>query len=113
MSTRWAIASHWAQLSVFDVELDTPHCFACGLEAAVVGRPGGTLRERWNTASLERAHLVDHARGGQGDAASLILLCAGCHRLMPSFGDRAGAIAWALQGSPLLRLVQQLCHTGS
>ena len=42
------------------------------------------LVRTWNAAAgvLERAHLVDSARGGTNDPANLVPLCVVCHREM-------------------------------
>lgn len=76
MPSAYRIALYWAGSDGgddFSVDLFEPHCFRC--------RRGALT---W--ASLERAHLVDRARGGTDFECNLAMLCSRCHRIMPSFG---------------------------
>jgi len=58
------IAEHWNEAI---------ECFRCGA--------GGN-----ETTTLERAHLVDRARGGLDTLANIVLLCSRCHSRMKRFG---------------------------
>ncbi|UVF60312.1 HNH endonuclease [Gordonia phage Murp] len=80
------IALYWASSDGgddFSVDLFTPHCFRC-------------RRRVHDWTDLERAHLVDRARGGTDFECNLAMLCSRCHRIMPSFGgdDAIGAMNW-------------------
>jgi HNH endonuclease len=103
MPSRWAIVSYWVQQGGFDVELDDPHCFACGL-CQPTATANGPVAARWNAAPLDRAHLQDHAQGGPEHVSNLVLLCRLCHKLMPMFQDRDKAITWVLGGCPWYRI---------
>ncbi len=88
------VAAYWAQRGgPFTVHVDMPACFACFLEARTWSR-------------LQRAHLVDRARGGLDGAQNLAMLCPLCHRVMPVFrpGQEQDAIQYILDGGyyPLL-----------
>jgi hypothetical protein len=103
MPTVANIARWWAFSDMREVDLPElkawwigwgePFCFSCGLLAPV---PDTGDWSDWNAASgmLDRAHLIDHARGGSADPSNLVLLCHGCHAYMPSFGDRHAALVW-------------------
>lgn len=74
-----------------------PMCFGC-YWLAPVSDTGGS-RKSWPRATswLDRAHLVDHARGGPDEPANIVALCHLCHDVMPSFGDRGAALTWVDQ----------------
>lgn len=42
----------------------------------------------------DRAHLVDYAFSKSVDVQEYVLLCGACHKFMPSFEDRIGAVRW-------------------
>lgn len=75
-----------------------PFCFACGWLPPV---PDG-LEESWDLAGswLDRAHLVDHARGGSSEPSNLVPLCHLCHDDMTvtvSFDRREPALRWVAE----------------
>jgi hypothetical protein len=86
------IARHWAARDTFTVDLDHPHCFGCRVET-----------DAWSNSFYERAHLVDRVWGGLDHAGNLALLCATCHRGMPTFDVDEGeaAIEWVVRGGIL------------
>lgn len=114
MPPKWSIVRLWEPLGVFDIELDVPHCWACGWEWVLPGTEGLPLRDQWNRAILERAHLVDRRRCHDDSASNLALLCQVCHLLMPSFGKWADAIAWVTHDeSPLIRFAKKAAAEAS
>lgn len=104
MASLWTVAEHWLDpdeghwqvafpelhdLSSGDL-LSEPFCFSCGMVSdAKAARTAQSLAGQWNASSgwLDRAHLVNHNRGGSGDASNLVPLCAHCHGRMPNFGE--------------------------
>lgn len=108
MPRKWSIVSLWEPLGVFDIELDVPHCWACGWEWIRPGTDDLPLRDQWNKAILQRAHLVDRHKSHDDSASNLALLCELCHLLMPSFSDWGAAIAWVTDdASPLMRFARK------
>jgi len=97
----WAIASYWAERDDwFDVLIDSPHCFACGLRG---GCPDGIPdpRARWNRArNLHRGHIVNRARDGLDGPQNLVPLCGACNTHMPVFAaeEEDDALAWIFTG---------------
>ena len=108
----WAIAEYW--LSDTDTPFCTPgdfyitgdlyriqlpHCFRCG--KWLPADNGIHEKELWNRSGswLQKAHLVDRALGGSDDTDNMVMLCAECHSVMPSFdyGERQAAIEWVLR----------------
>jgi 5-methylcytosine-specific restriction endonuclease McrA len=63
-----------------------PCCFACGFDAVRcdVSSEGW---DGWETAALDRCHLVPRALGGDESPSNLVLLCRPCHRDAPNVGD--------------------------
>jgi len=101
LPTMWKIASYWAERADwFEVIIDRPHCFACGLHGGWpddVTRP----RDRWDLSDqLERGHLVNRARDGLDGAQNLVPLCHLCNKVMPIFDVEHGgdATAWVILG---------------
>jgi hypothetical protein len=74
MPTMKTLLDHW--------EMAEPYCRKC----LVPQRLG----------VLERAHLIDHARGGLDGVQNLVPLCWDCHKRMPSFknGDETEVLQW-------------------
>jgi 5-methylcytosine-specific restriction endonuclease McrA len=83
------IATYWAErrAGVFNVDVDDPACFRCGLSVSEWGR-------------LERAHLVDRWCGGLDHEGNMAMLCCVCHKAMPWYDIDGvdGAIAWIADG---------------
>lgn len=80
------IMLYWASRDeYYDFDLFTPACFRCRRRARY-----------WS--DLDRAHLVDRARNGLDLECNIVLLCAPCHRVMPSFGvgEEGSAILWTI-----------------
>jgi hypothetical protein len=101
LPAKWAIASYWAgRDDWFDVDLEHPHCFACGLHG---GHPEDEPdpAARWNLAGrLERGHIVNRARHGLDGVQNLVPLCGDCNHFMPVFSveDDEEATAWIFAG---------------
>ena len=77
-------------------DIDFPECFACSQPV----RSKSNFKDRvknwrdvWNKASLERAHIIPHSKGGESIPSNLVLLCKDCHKENPDgrseafFGD--------------------------
>ena len=80
------VAEFWAapeRAHVFQVSMDRPECFACGL-----------MGPDW-TGWLQRAHLVTRCYGGLDHEGNLALLCEPCHADMPDFHFYEGC--WAIE----------------
>lgn len=94
----WTIARYWAQRGTFAIDLDNPHCLACGYSQELDGTPA----ERWKQAGrfLQRAHLIDRVRDGLDGPQNIIPLCGACHRAQPSYGVEQcdEVIAWIQAG---------------
>jgi hypothetical protein len=100
LPSMWRIASYWAQRAGwFDVIIDRPHCFACGVRG---GWPEDVTdpETRWSLAGLERGHIVNRARDGLDGVQNLVPLCHLCNRVMPIFDVEhdGAAIAWLIEG---------------
>jgi hypothetical protein len=111
MPSLWRIVSYWADRGTFDVDLDEPHCFACGWYE---DSDGATGKIRWGNSSrwLERAHLVARVCDGLDVPQNIVPLCGQCHRVMP---DEVGAeaIAWVQAGGAPAWLAREFEHLGS
>jgi hypothetical protein len=126
----WEIAQHWLStentpfcnsrdLILYTIcndvrRIQTPHCFRCdeympwgsSILLPYAHVPFSTElneEQKWNISGkwLERAHLVDRALGGPDSPDNMVMLCHGCHVVMPSFdfGKRQAAIDWILENS--------------
>lgn len=49
---------------------------------------------RWDTSTLERAHVVAHSAGGSNEPSNFVLLCHECHARAPMTTDRATMLGW-------------------
>jgi len=114
MPASQAIHRHWVlhrprqAFEWFDqYDAGEPVCYACGWWNRH-DAPGMTDWER-EAFGLERAHLVDHARGGGEGFDNLVLLCRPCNRTMPSFGpdDYDAALDW-VRSQPSFLAVEQI-----
>jgi hypothetical protein len=111
MPSLWQIAQYWYDRGplIFDVDLDTPHCFACYRIAPF--REEDSFKDRWNGASrwLIRGHLVNRKRDGLDGPQNIAALCNFCHRFMRMFSveDGAAAIEWVQDGGPWPELFER------
>jgi hypothetical protein len=101
--TLWTIASYWHAREGNPLRLDydgieDPYCFGCERIPLTCDLEAPTPKARWDSAGLDRAHLIDRCRGGLDGPQNIIPLCFGCHRGMPAFipGQEAEVIAWVL-----------------
>ena len=117
LPSRWDIASYWAELGLrswFYVDIDNPHCFACGIHGGIGGTfPGDAVdpESRWHySRRLQRGHIVNRARNGLDALQNLTLLCGFCNKNMPIFGPEAegAAIAWINSGGAIAELEKRL-----
>ena len=76
-----------------------PFCFRCGWFPPSAD-PYGATPWRYCSRWLDRAHLEDHAGGGNEDVSNLIPLCFLCHKEMPDHdaGQRDQALQWVKAG---------------
>lgn len=74
--TNFELATYWSNLGEFDIDLNYPCCFACK----------GPFITRWDTSTLQKAHLIARVSGGSVDPSNLVLLCIRCHREAPMIG---------------------------
>lgn len=112
----WAIAEYW--LSSDDTpfctpgdyyvtsmpgrdyyRIELPHCFRCNKHDTE--NDNLTPKDLWNRSGkwLDRAHLIDRARGGPDAPDNMVMLDRECHSIMPSFGygRKQEAIDWVLR----------------
>lgn len=64
-----------------------------------------------SSGCLERAHLIDRSRDGLDGPQNLALLCASCHKMMPSFGpgEEDAAREYAMPAHPgISRYIERL-----
>jgi hypothetical protein len=113
ISEHWLSRVQWPDYHGNIIGLGEPFCAGCRWLVPAPARlcPDGdgipwpadakAVRELWRLAGrfLDRAHLVDHARGGTEDVSNLVPLCHLCHDAMPSFGDGEydKALRWVQQ----------------
>ena len=78
-------------------DIDFPECFACSQPV----RSKSSFKDRvknwrdvWNKASLERAHIVPHSKGGESIPSNLVLLCKDCHKENPDGKSEAFFWRW-------------------
>lgn len=90
-------------LRVFEIGWGEPCCFRCGWLAPTPEAadyrdkdPAKAIDRAWNAASgwLERAHLHDHANGGNEEAFNLVPLCPLCHERQPLCHSREDGIRY-------------------
>jgi hypothetical protein len=115
LPSKWKIASYWAERDDwFEVDLERPHCFACGLHGGYrADEPG--LEYRWNGARrLERGHIVNRARDGLDAVQNLVPLCRMCNRVMPVFdaGHDEEAASWIFAGGVMGEYEKRLEEKG-
>lgn len=109
-----SIARYWSGKDTFDLNWDTPICFACRWFGLANGRRETTEAE-WSASGLQRCHLVAHAEGGSSDVTNLVLLCTRCHREAPIVGvSPSPMIEWINRRenyySWLMRRITEECH---
>lgn len=88
MARNLDVATWWAteRPGVFDIDLDSPACFACAGPLILDGD--------WNTGRLQRCHLTPRSLGGADTPGNLVLLCADCHRDAPDHANPRWMLAW-------------------
>jgi 5-methylcytosine-specific restriction endonuclease McrA len=76
-----------------------PCCFACGFDAVRhdVSAEGW---DGWETAALDRCHLVPRTLGGDESPSNLVLLCRRCHRDAPNVGHPTYMLRWIAEREP-------------
>lgn len=96
--------------------IEIPHCFRCNYY--ILEDDDNNEREEWDGSGqdviskakwnrsgkyLDRAHLIDRARGGPDTVDNMVLLDHRCHSMMPSFGygQKQDAIDWILSYFPV------------
>lgn len=85
------IAAFWAEKedSPFEVNFDSPSCFACGVD-------GGSLK--WS--GFERAHLVPYSITANNEMSNIVLLCKNCHHEAPDCVDPSYMIDFIVNKEP-------------
>jgi hypothetical protein len=93
--SRFLIAMHWAKREFrFVIDSGEPACFACGYYEEHWDRPDD-VKQRWNGAQLERAHILAESIGGSPDVENFLLLCRQCHRDAPMTNTPNLLLNWA------------------
>jgi hypothetical protein len=101
-TTKAAIAAYWLGTkegrqrlpdNAAAIDCGEPSCFACGWMAADPDEDP-VLWQVWNSAHLQRCHLVPHALGGPDCPSNLVLLCARCHVEAPDVGEPDYMLRW-------------------
>lgn len=98
-----ALREMFPNLRCYGIGWAEPFCFRCGWlapgpEAAdyKTADHAKAITMAWKAASgwLERAHLHDHAHGGDVDAWNLVPLCVICHDAQPQCRTREQGVAF-------------------
>ena len=103
--TGWDVAHRWmgrldelitAQspiaTKIMSLELDSPSCFAC--EKVARHKHRGTPKKVWDSAALERAHVIARSTGGAMSVDNLVMLCRDCHDEAPMTNDASVMLRW-------------------
>lgn len=90
---RSAIVDAWKDwLGERWIDWGEPVCFACRKPAPF--KESDDYRKRWDSTSLERAHLIPHALDGPNTPDNFFLLCRTCHREAPTTIYKEDMIRW-------------------
>jgi len=103
--SKLGIAQYWANVRPeFVIDIGEPSCFACHLWM--------NDWDTWQTAILDRCHIVAANCGGNLEPENFLLLCVTCHREAPMANDPAIMIDWALRHESWIDCVTREMQSG-
>lgn len=87
-------------LSLLDVSMNYPQCFACGHSKYTFMEWECKIEDRkrlWNNSRLEKHHFYPLSLGGEDEISNIVILCKRCHSEAPTVAlDLDEIIKWCL-----------------